>query len=53
MATKKTKHDRQIHEDIHDLIHMFIDAKRWIDSIDKKLQEIMIRENNAVRKEKK
>jgi len=38
------KPNRAINEDMHDLLHMMTDAKRWFDRMDKKLEEIMLRQ---------
>jgi len=58
---------RQINEDIHDLAHMVSNAKRWFgvakkiifrgekwfDTMDTKIQDIMLREAQRTRKDDK
>ena len=58
-----TDYDRKIHEDLHDITHLISQAKEWSDRrdkastelkgwlkrVDKKLEEVMLRETHAKR----
>ena len=45
------KEDRK-NEAIHDLVHMLVDAKAWIERIDKKVQEIILQDNSQRKDDK-